>query len=194
VGLDLIYMEKENLLEKQEKENIQTEILQGFDLENLNTIVGLEKKCFPIEWQYPDAEKYYKKILDDLENINIFLKENSEVIGYVLARLHNKEIEDLKNYDPEFKSQENVFYVETIQVLPEKSGKGGAKKLLIAVCEEAKKRGIDKFSIHARTKNRFNDKIKKIFEGHITLIRPIEKWEPANGEPYEYIEWNYKHK
>ena len=186
-------MDEENLSENQKEKNIQEiEILQNFSLENLNNILDLEKKCFPPEWQYPDGEEYYTEILKDKENINIFLKENDAVVGYILARFHNKEIEELSEYDSEFKNQEKVFYINTIGVLPEKRGTGGAKKLLIAVCEEAKKRGIEKFSIHARTLNDFNEKLKKIFENNISVIRKIEKWEPAQGEPYEYIEWIYK--
>jgi hypothetical protein len=45
--------------------------------------------------------------------------------------------------------------------------------------------------IHARTSNRFHEKIKKIFKGSVILSRKIEKWALANGEPYEYIEWQY---
>ncbi len=155
----------------------------------LKDILSLEEKCFPEDWQYEDAGQYYKEMLSDKENINIFLRDHGKTVGYVLARFHNKETGELSEYDPEFKDQENVFYIETIQILPEFQGKGGAKKLLLAVCEEAGKRGINKFSIHARKINGFSESVKKIFADRIVAVREIESWEPAEGEPYEYIEW-----
>ncbi|HAT73601.1 MAG: hypothetical protein US30_C0011G0029 [Candidatus Moranbacteria bacterium GW2011_GWF2_36_839] len=167
------------------------EIVNHFSVGALNEILKLEKECFPAEWQYEDADKYYKKMLGDAENINIFLKDGKRVAGYILARFHNKEIKELSKYDDKFKERKG-FYVETIQIFPEFQGIGGAKKLILAVCEEANKRGFDKFSIHARKKNGLNDKIKNIFKDNITDIRNIEKWEPAVGESYEYIEWEYK--
>lgn len=167
------------------------ELIGGFSEDVLDDILMLEKKCFPLEWQYDDANEYYKKILEDTENINIFLKEESETVGYVLARFHDKEISELLEFDPGLNSEKDVFYIETIQIIPEKKGKGGGRKLLLAVCEEAKKRGISKFSIHARKINGLNNMIKKLFDGKINKVREIEKWEPACGEPYEYIEWFY---
>jgi ribosomal protein S18 acetylase RimI-like enzyme len=189
-------MEKEKLpennLENATEMPIQTtEIVDHFSAEALGIILKLEKECFPADWQYENADGYYKKILEDPENINIFLKDGNEVVGYVLAKFHNIELEELKGYDSELKEREG-FYVETIQILPEFLGRGGVKKLLFAICGEAKKRGVEKFSIHVRTINGFHDKIKKIFEGKITAVRKIEHWGLAAGEPYEYIEWEYK--
>ena len=70
-------------------------------------------------------------------------------------------------------------------------GIGGAEKLLKVVCGEAKKRGINNFSIHARTLNGFADKVKKIFDGNINLVRNIKRWKYGGNEVYEYIEWDF---
>jgi GNAT superfamily N-acetyltransferase len=168
---------------------IETKKLTGYSEKYLADILMLEKKCFPAEWQYEDAPEYYKKMLENPENINIFLKEDAETIGYLLARPHDSEIEELKKYDPGFKEKVETFYIETIQVLPKKKGLGGGKKLLLSACEEAGKLGIWKFSIHARTTNGLNAMVKKIFDGKITEVREIKNWQPGGGEPYEYLEW-----
>lgn len=177
--------------ESEKKSDFSFEIVNKFSKKDLNAILVLEKKCFPEAWQYDDADEYYRKMLDDSENINIFLREGKDIIGYVLARFHNKVTEELKEYDPELEEKEDFFYIETIQILPEKRGLGGAKRLFFSVCEEAKRRGVSKFSIHARTMNGFSDKIRKMFEGKIKKVRKIESWKLAGGEPYEYIEWSY---
>lgn len=186
-------MEKIALSKEKLEQNVAIEVVCDFNEQRLKNILNLEKECFPASWQYEDAKEYYEKMLRDQENINVFLESSGTVVGYILARskLNDQEINDLRESDPALNDIYG-FYIETIQILPEFQNKGGAKKLLIAICEEAKKRGIEKFSIHARTKNKFNDKIKKIFEGKITLVRQIEKWAPADGEPYEYIEWENK--
>jgi len=182
-------MEMEKNLENKIEVSVMS--VSSFSEEALEDILQLEKKCFPEEWQYDDAVEYYGEMLEKAENINIFLKEADKTVGYVLARPCDEELAgELRKDDKGMTSEPDVFYIETIQVLPEKRGMGGAKKLLIAVVAEAEKRGVEKFSIHARTVNGFHDKIKKIFEGRIKTVRQIEKWKPAANEPYEYIEWH----
>lgn len=172
------------------KPEVGVSLVSGYDEQSLKNILFLEKECFPPDWQYPDADVYYKERLEDLENINIFLKEAGQVIGYVLARFHNKEVGELKEDDPKLEEKEDTFYIETINILPEKKGMGGLRKLLVAVCEEAQRRHVNNFSIHARTINGFHDMIKKLFKEKITMVRKIESWKYAAGEPYEYIEWS----
>ncbi|NTW27130.1 MAG: GNAT family N-acetyltransferase [Candidatus Moranbacteria bacterium] len=170
---------------------LTTVVENCFKQEFLDDILLLEKKCFPLEMQYERnvAIEYYKGALKNSDNINVFLKEGAETIGYVLAVFHDNGFDEIHEYDKEFKKQKDFFYIETIQVLPEKGGRGGAKKLLMAACKEAQKRGINKFSIHARKTNGLSETVKKLFEGKTITVREIESWNPANGEPYEYIEW-----
>ena len=89
-----------------------TEIVREFSVDALNNILNLEKKCFSKEMQYGDyiANKYYTEVLKDKSCISIFLKENNEIIGYVLATPHNRGFDDLFEYDPYFLKQNNVFY------------------------------------------------------------------------------------
>lgn len=183
----------ENNLEKSAEVPVQTvEKSEGFNGEFLKSILDLEKECFPEEWQYPDAEEYYREMLEDRENVNIFLKENKKIIGYILGKPFSKAMEYLKEYDSDLREDDTKFYVETIQISPEARSRGGSRKLLNAICEEVFKKGIRKFAIHARTTNNFHDKMKKMFEGKVNLVRKIDKWKPANGESYEYIEWEYE--
>ncbi len=182
----------ELISEKKESGELTLKVVEKFDEKDIQDILQLEKECFPEDWQYPDARTYYEEMIKDKNNINIFLCEGDKSVGYILAKKHNKAVEELSKYDTELKEDKDKLYIETIQILPEFQGKGGAKKLLVAVCEEATKRGIGKFSIHARTKNNFNAKIKKIFGRTIMYVRKIVKWKPGGDEPYEYIEWTYK--
>jgi ribosomal protein S18 acetylase RimI-like enzyme len=157
----------------------------------LQEILKLEEKCFPPDWQYDDGEEYYADVLNDTESINIFLQRDGEVIGYILARPHHIAFEELKDDDPLLtESTGDRFYIETIQIIPSAQGKGGGKKLILAVCDEAKKRGVAQFSIHARKKNNLNETVKSLFKEKVTLARQIDSWVHASGEPYEYIEWH----
>ena len=52
-----------NLEKANEKKNLgKVEVIERFSANALKEIVFLERKCFPKEWQYKDAEEYYKKI------------------------------------------------------------------------------------------------------------------------------------
>ena len=183
----------ESKIRCEKKPEVSVIVAKGFDEKLLNSILILEKECFPEDWQYDDAEEYYTKMLGDPKNINVFLRDRGKNVGYILARSHNESVDEMVEYDPDFKknSNEDRFYIETIQILPSNRNRGGSRSLLLAVCEEGKRRGINKFSIHIRTVNRFNEKLKNFFQGNITKVRKIAKWKPAAGEPYEYIEWFY---
>lgn len=141
----------------------------------------------------PGSIKTQKNIilrcLRKIENINISLRVDGKTVGYVLARPFNNAVLALKEYDLELPEEADMFYIETIQILPVSQGRGGAKKLLTGVCEAALKRGVNKFAIHARTANGFHEKIKRIFAGLIIVSRTIENWQWVGGEPCEYIEW-----
>lgn len=183
-------MEKNNTKQEKQERMLNVERASGYDEESLQDILRLEQVCFPTEWQYDDANEYYRKILENPNNINIFLKEGGAAIGYALARLQDESLaEDMREHDENFPIDKNRYYIETIQVLPEKSGAGGAKKMLLTVCDEAKKVAITNFSIHARIVNGLDAKIKKMFGEGVTKIEKIDHWAPAQGEPYEYIEW-----
>jgi ribosomal protein S18 acetylase RimI-like enzyme len=166
-------------------------VTDGFSAEYLQDILKLERECFPAAWQYPEADEYYAAMLNDRENVNIFLRESGETVGYVLAKPFKNAVLDLKEYDPELTEESDKFYIETIQILPAYQGRGGARALLIGACEAVLKRGMNKFAIHARTVNGLHEIIKRIFKGSIILSRNIEKWKWAKDEPYEYIEWTY---
>ncbi|QQR65168.1 GNAT family N-acetyltransferase [Candidatus Kaiserbacteria bacterium] len=158
---------------------------------SLANILRLEKLCFPAEWQYVDGEEYFADALSDPQSINLFLQNENDVIGYILARPHHLAFEELIDDDPLLtRSIGDRYYIETIQIVPDEQGKGGGNTLIVAVCDEAKKRGVTQFSIHARTNNRLHETIKSLFKEKITLVRPISSWVHASGEPYEYIEWN----
>lgn len=166
-------------------------ILDGYHADYLADILRLEKECFPADWQYPEAEAHYRAMLKDSQNINVFLREGGVTIGYLLAKPLNVAAVELCADDPDIRPDEDKVYIENIQIHPSYQGCGYARLLLMAVCDEALKRGVTKFAIHARTENSFDVKVKKVFEKSIHLTRDIEKWRWANGEPCQYIEWEY---
>lgn len=166
------------------------EIVTKYGERELADILMLEKECFPADWQYPEAAEYYGAMLSDSENVNIFLREDGETVGYLLARPFTSVVQELRESDPQLTDKSEAFYyVETIQVSPAYQGKGGARRLLLETGEAVVQRGVNRFAIHARTTNGLHEIIKKVFAGSITVSRKIESWRWANGEPYEYIEW-----
>lgn len=174
-----------------DKNEFELVVADGFKAEYLQDILMLEKECFSQSWQFSDADEYFTEMLENHDNVNVFLRSNNQTIGYVLVRPIIDMVSELGESDAEFISDSDSYYVETIQILPENQGSGGARKLLTKACRIVSGRGMNKFAIHARTTNSLHEKIKKIFEGSITLTRKIESWKWANGEPYEYIEWTY---
>ena len=182
-------------MNKTDKKNLTShaEIVREFSKNELKDILFLEKACFPKKWQYDDAKEYYGEMLKDKNNINIFLKNGDKIGGYLLAVPFKKVFNSLKKYDSGLKLEtidEKKIYLETIQILSKFRGMGGAEKLIKKMCEEGKKRGMKKFSIHARKSNGLNKKVKKMFNEKISKSRNIKEWHYGGNEPYEYIECN----
>lgn len=181
-------------VEKLEK-SYHAEAITEFDEKILDSIVEIENDCFPKEWNLWESEevmrKYYSEALKDEKAISVILKDSEKVVGYILAVPHDEAVSDLIDYDPEMKEDEGRYYIETAGILQKYKGIRGAVDLNIAICEEAKKRGVTKFSCHARKANKLNERLKKLFEGMITKSRNIDKWGPAGDESFEYLEWTY---
>ena len=171
---------------------LTVEILDDFNELTLQDILFLENICFPVEWHYPDADKYYTAILRDKRNINILLRDYRKTTGYILSVPHDTARTELIKCDPEIKADNSRYYIETIGVLPQYRRRGGATKLLHALCEEANRKGINNFSIHARIRNGLNVMISNLFKGLITESRKIDSWKFGGGEAYEYIEWSFR--
>jgi ribosomal protein S18 acetylase RimI-like enzyme len=179
-------------IERRGKISIQIEVIKEFSRAALEDVLLLEKKCFPKEWQYAGVAEYYEAMLKDKNNINIFLKDGNKNGGYLLAVPFNSVFNSLKEYDSGLKLDEEndktKIYLETIQILPEFRGMNGAEKLIMKMCDEGKKRGMNKFSIHARKINGLDAKIKKMFAGKINESRSVDAWHYGGNEPYEYKE------
>lgn len=184
-------------MENRQKEQQQRESFQEFNVTgackskeiSLETILELERACYPPEWQYADALEYYQEMLDNQKAIHLFLTMGGETVGYLLAVPQNEVYDDLVKYDPSFTKEEGCYYLETIGIRPEYTGKGGGKILMERFVAVVQKKGIDKVSTHARTLNGFNGLVRQRFETDIVEARGIEHWYYGGGEPYEYIQW-----
>lgn len=176
---------------QEKKSDFRLEIVSGFNEKYLNTIIDLEKKCFPEEWQHENPYEYFKDALSYPECINIFLKEKDKIVGYLFAVPLKSAYPILKEHDYEITDKPGFFYLDNIEIIEESRGKGGTRKMIELMCDEANKRGFFNFSVHARTINGLNKIIKNIFNRKITRVRNIDHWVFGNNEPYEYIEWEY---
>lgn len=183
---------QQNSQERKERPMHFIEIADGFTEERLRAILNLEDKSFPKDWQYEDGEKYYKDMLEDVSNLNLFLKEGEKIIGYLLAIPHDKVYEELKENDPLMLQDSERLYIETMEIDPviQKTLLGGKLcfRMLEVLIQEAKNRGIHKFSMHARVSNGLSSAIQKYFRGVITDVRRIEEWTYYNNEePVDYM-------
>jgi ribosomal protein S18 acetylase RimI-like enzyme len=163
-----------------------TEIVNTFDVTALKDILFIERHSFPIEWAYTDAEQYYREMLLKEDNIHIFLKDNGNRIGYLLAIPHNDAVKELKKDDPQMEEDSKRYYIETVTILPEFRGRKGFSEILKRLIEQSKIKG-NNISLHARVENGFSTIIQKKL--NVTKIRRINKWKYYNyAEPADYIE------
>jgi hypothetical protein len=66
-------------------------------------------------------------------------------------------------------------------------------KMLHALTGEAEKRGMNKFSMHARISTCLNKALRRMYGDMLTQFQLIENWPFYNHEePTEYIEATYR--
>lgn len=169
---------------------VTIEVICRCDQDLLEQLVQLEKTAFPARMVYADGTQYYRECIEDDSNINVVMRDkNGEVSGYVVAIPQSKVFEDLHRYDKEMKNDLERLYVDTIQTMPGKRQTFGILKLLYAMIEEAGRRGLNKFSMHARKSNGLSNIILKVFPT-TACLRTIKNWYDY-GEPFDYIEGTF---
>jgi len=158
---------------------------------NLAAILTIEAGCFPAAWQYPDAEDFFARALHDPDNLTLGLKAGQVIVGYLLATPYDAALSCLRDADPKMVASNagQQYYVDTIAVLPEWNGRGGATALMRELEREAAARGLPSLAIHARTANGLNVLVRRLAEERLIRTRWLDNWSWADGEPYEFIEW-----
>jgi ribosomal protein S18 acetylase RimI-like enzyme len=160
--------------------------LKRFDPDALRDILYIRRNSFPSEWTYDDAEAYYRAMLMSEANIHIFLRDDGNRIGYLLAIPHNDAVAELKRDDPGMEEDSKRYYIETVAILPEFRGQGGFSKMLRKLTGELGPKA-GKISLHARITNGFSKIMQQ--KGSVTKIRRIEQWKYYRyEEPADYLE------
>ena len=102
------------------------------------------------------------------------LSDNEEKVGFLFAIPHNDAVEELKEHDPLMEKDSGTHYIENVAVLPAHRKKRAFGKMLMALREELRKRGIFKISLHARVLNGLSRNIQENMK--ILEIRRINPW------------------
>jgi hypothetical protein len=169
------------------------EVIRDPNEETLGIVMKLVKAARKAGLDAGDR-RYIRRRLFNPRNINIFLKDGVEEVGYLMVVPHNSAYRELKKDDPLMTRDSARYYINLVIVLPEHRRVNGFLKLLQKMFEETEERfGISKFSLHCRIKNNLSKVVQKVFEDTITCVRHIEHWRYAGtgeGEPYDYIEGN----
>ena len=176
--------------ESSEQFLFRTEIVSSSNEALLGEILRVEEECFPKEWRYEDERGYYAEMLNDTNAINIFLKNEREYAGYLLAVPLDDTYDELVSYDPELIKDSNCYYLETMGVRPNFSGKGGSSMLLDALSRSVAKRGFPRISTHARVINGLSRSIKLKYAGLFLEERSLSRWHFGGNEPYDYLKWS----
>jgi spermidine synthase len=169
-----------------ESGKLKVEVLKEATDDIVNQIIMLGKVTYPVSSNGDIISDYYAD-LNNQEYINIALKRQSEIVGYLLAVPQHDACSYQKENDPSMIDRSDMFYVDTIQIMPGASNAIGFKLLLKKLLAEAAHRGINKFSMHARKSNGLSRILFKLFPKTKSLRRTLPNFE-GTGEAFEYIE------
>ena len=165
----------------------QTEVIKEFKEEYLKAILKLEP-LFPIKIQ--DRDEKVQMNLKTAANINVFLRKDGQIVGWLLATPHNDAVKELRNDDTEIKEDCGRYYIDKLAVLPEFRRGFTFLKLIYAFAEEANRSGIYKYSTHVLCGNGLNKIIMRFFKHTLTLRRKVSL--AMYGDAlFEYLEGTY---
>lgn len=170
------------------KRNINVEVITEATEDLVKQIMELGESTYPISSNGDDVATYF----DDFNNpeyINIILRREDRIIGYLLATPQKDACILLKTIDPEMLDDKNIYYVDTMITMPGERLSNGFVLLLSAMFEEAKNRGINKFSLHARKSNGLSRTVLRLFPS-AKCYRTI-KFRDYSDELFDYIEGEY---
>ncbi len=166
------------------KIGFQTEIIQGYREEYFKSILKLEP-LFPISIQ--DSKDKTIEHLKTPSNINIFLRKDESIIGWILGTPQNTIYEELKTDDIEIKPDDEMYYIDKVVVVPEHREGLTFLRLGDALINEAKKRGCHKISAHIVSDNGLHKIIIRKF-GKFIITRRKVSLAIHDFIPFEYIE------
>lgn len=140
-------------------------------------------------WQDSDV-KYYKEQFANPCNINITCQsEDGLITGYILAKPHNEAVQDYLVEDPAMAvSDVGMFYVDIVITDMKQNRASVSLRLINEMVKEGNRRGISRFSMHARVSNGFSAIIQRKFD--IDSSRRIKRYVDCNNEPFDYLEGN----
>jgi len=169
---------------------LTTEVLSAPGDTILEDSLAIRRGSFPQKWQFDGEEDYYRQKNLDSSSIHVFLRYSGKRVGYLLGIPQNEAVTELKPDDPEMKEDLKMVYVEVAAVLSAFRGKGGFSLMMGSLREEALKRGMQRFSLHARINNGLSGVIRKKFK--VICSKRIERWPYYNHEePTDYIEASF---
>jgi len=150
-------------------------------------LVELQREVFPPRLQLENPEEYYTERLSATANINLLMAgPEGGLTGCMLAIPHSLAFRELKKWDPELKDDPGRMYVEMVQIRPGRRQGEGFLRLIIAMCEEIRKRGYTGVSMHVRTAtglSRFLQRVMVVSR----CLRRLENWHDF-GEAFDYLE------
>ncbi len=171
----------------QEDTDLHTVIVHGFNEQAFEAITKLEP-LFPIKIQ--DDKSKIKHNLNEPTYINIFLKKDKQIVGYLLATPQNDAVKELRKDDPLMREDDQRYYIDKVAVLPLHRDGYAFVRLVDALLEEMGVRGFNRLSSHILSTNGLHKTIKKIWRKYLTDTREISLAMHDNAH-FEYMEFTY---
>lgn len=178
-------LEAENQAEEKET-SCEASILEKLTPEEIEEIAKLDQMIFPpeegtVEVSFEELEETLKS-----EGVQVVLRnKDNELVGCLISLPHNQAVENLIEYDPGLKPEENALYIESIGTLPKYRSLSNLLTLLRIFARRAKERGFVKVTSHTRVAEGLSDVLQKRFGAK--QLRRIEDW-CKSGEPHDYLE------
>lgn len=198
-------------------EILKSERLQFFSYEvaksenvSAGELVALIQKSVPEEWikewTYEGMEEEYKELLKDPEALIVIARKDNNIVGLIAGVPHNAVAtdEEFEDADPNMQEDSDRRYIEAALIDPDMQKTLAGGRIFFGMMNqfiaECRKKGIVKFSTHARISNGLSEFLKRYISQHpnqflLEKSRVIPNWKfYGETEPIEYLEFSLKQK
>lgn len=152
-------------------------------------IVQSEHESYPETWIYEDAERYFIDYLQDRRNIVLFILEEGNIVGHLLAGPLSASLSELAPFDPCIsESDPGSYYIDTLAA-SRRNGRVAIRRLVRTLEAELQSRGVRHLCMHARVSNGLSRVITRIYGPKVVRKRTIPEWEwYCKQEPTEFLD------
>jgi hypothetical protein len=166
-----------------------TEVIQCANDDVLNRILSFEQLVIK---EIREPKEQFCNYIQDPRNLNMFLRNGGEPIGYILLVPHDRIVDELGGDDVLLAHDPERYYIDQLVVVASERKHSAFLCLIFSAFSIMNSRGIYKFSTHVLAAGGLDRIILRSFKKTLTVPPRRVKLATYNNVSFVYLEGEYR--